>query len=39
MGRVARVEEIANAVAMLASDSLTYLTGHALVIDGGWTAL
>ena len=39
MGRVARVEEIANAVAMLASDSLTYLTGHALVIDGGWTVL
>jgi NAD(P)-dependent dehydrogenase (short-subunit alcohol dehydrogenase family) len=39
MGRVARVDEIAHAVAMLASDSLTYLTGHALVIDGGWTVL
>ena len=39
MGRVASVDEIANAVAMLASDSLTYLTGHALVIDGGWTVL
>jgi NAD(P)-dependent dehydrogenase (short-subunit alcohol dehydrogenase family) len=39
MGRVARAEEIAQAVAMLAGDSLTYLTGHALVVDGGWTAV
>ncbi len=39
MGRVARPDEIAQAVAMLACDSLTYLTGHALVVDGGWTAL
>jgi NAD(P)-dependent dehydrogenase (short-subunit alcohol dehydrogenase family) len=39
MGRVARTDEIAQAVAMLACDSLTYLTGHALVVDGGWTAL
>ena len=39
MGRVARVDEIAQAVAMLASDSLSYVTGHALVIDGGWTVV
>jgi len=39
MGRVARPEEIAEAVALLASDRLVYLTGHALVLDGGWTAL
>ncbi|SRR6266545_3273426 len=39
LGRVAQPEEIADAVALLASDRLGYLTGHALVIDGGWTAL
>jgi NAD(P)-dependent dehydrogenase (short-subunit alcohol dehydrogenase family) len=39
MGRVARTDEIAQAVAMLACDSLTYLTGHTLVVDGGWTAV
>jgi NAD(P)-dependent dehydrogenase (short-subunit alcohol dehydrogenase family) len=39
LGRVAQPEEIADAVALLASDRLVYLTGHALVLDGGWTAL
>lgn len=39
MGRVAQPEEIADAVAVLASDRLTYLNGHAFVVDGGWTAL
>lgn len=39
VGRVAQPEEIADAIALLASDRLAYLTGHALVIDGGWTAL
>jgi NAD(P)-dependent dehydrogenase (short-subunit alcohol dehydrogenase family) len=37
MGRVARPEEIADAVALLASDRLAYLNGHALILDGGWT--
>jgi len=37
--RVAQPEEIADAIALLASDRLNYLTGHALVLDGGWTAL
>jgi NAD(P)-dependent dehydrogenase (short-subunit alcohol dehydrogenase family) len=39
MGRVAQPEEIAEAVALLASDRLVYLTGHTLVVDGGWSAL
>jgi NAD(P)-dependent dehydrogenase (short-subunit alcohol dehydrogenase family) len=39
MGRVARPDEIANAVVALASDQLAYMNGQALVIDGGWTAL
>jgi NAD(P)-dependent dehydrogenase (short-subunit alcohol dehydrogenase family) len=39
MGRVGQPDEIADAVAVLASDHLAYLTGHAFVIDGGWTAI
>jgi NAD(P)-dependent dehydrogenase (short-subunit alcohol dehydrogenase family) len=39
MGRVGRTDEIAEAVALLAGRSLAYLTGHALVVDGGWTAV
>ena len=38
-GRVATPAEIADAVAVLASGRLTYMTGHALVVDGGMTAL
>lgn len=32
------VEEIAAAACYLASDAAAYVTGHTLVIDGGWTA-
>jgi NAD(P)-dependent dehydrogenase (short-subunit alcohol dehydrogenase family) len=39
VGRVASVAEIADAVALLASGRLAYMTGHPLVIDGGMTAL
>jgi NAD(P)-dependent dehydrogenase (short-subunit alcohol dehydrogenase family) len=39
LGRVARSDEVAEAIAVLASDRLVYLTGHTLVLDGGWTAL
>jgi NAD(P)-dependent dehydrogenase (short-subunit alcohol dehydrogenase family) len=39
LGRVARPDEIADAIVLLASDRLVYMNGHALLIDGGWTAL
>ena len=37
IGRVAQPEDIAEAVALLASGRLSYMTGHGLVVDGGWT--
>jgi NAD(P)-dependent dehydrogenase (short-subunit alcohol dehydrogenase family) len=39
LGRVAGADDVADAIALLASDRLAYMTGHALVVDGGWTAL
>ena len=37
-GRRGTVEEIADAALFLASEASAYVTGHTLVIDGGWTA-
>lgn len=37
MGRVATAEEIAALVVYLASDESAFTTGHAHIIDGGWS--
>ncbi|WP_066732904.1 glucose 1-dehydrogenase [Cupriavidus sp. D384] len=38
IGRLGRVEEIADAVLWLCSSASTFVIGHALAIDGGFTA-
>ena len=39
LGRLATPEDIAAAVVYLAGPGAATVTGHTLVVDGGWTAI
>jgi NAD(P)-dependent dehydrogenase (short-subunit alcohol dehydrogenase family) len=38
MGRIGRPDEAAEAVLWLCSDGASYVTGHSMIVDGGFTA-
>jgi NAD(P)-dependent dehydrogenase (short-subunit alcohol dehydrogenase family) len=37
LGRIGQPEDVANAVAFLASDEASWITGSTIFVDGGWT--
>lgn len=39
LGRVGRPEDVVGAVVFLASQAADLITGHTLLVDGGWTAV
>jgi 2-deoxy-D-gluconate 3-dehydrogenase len=39
LGRVGVPEDVVGAVVFLASPAASLITGHTLLVDGGWTAL
>ena len=39
IGRVGQPEDVTGAVVFLASQAASMITGHTLLVDGGWTAL
>lgn len=38
VGRMGKPEEVAEAIAWLCSDASSFITGHAMNVDGGWMA-
>ena len=38
VGRMGQPEEVAEAIVWLCSDAASFVTGHALAVDGGWIA-
>jgi NAD(P)-dependent dehydrogenase (short-subunit alcohol dehydrogenase family) len=39
LGRLGRPEDVVGAVVFLASPAADLITGHTLLVDGGWTAI
>jgi 2-deoxy-D-gluconate 3-dehydrogenase len=39
LGRVGQPEDVVGAVVFLASPAAALVTGHTLMVDGGWTAI